>query len=72
MQYIREAYGVPAKRGGRVEYSGAGRKGLLGTITGSKGARLLIRLDGNKHSHIFHPTWEMRYLEQGKEHHGKA
>ena len=62
MQYIREAYGVPAKRGARVAYSGSTGNPLLGTITGSKGARLLIRLDGHKQSAIFHPTWEMSYL----------
>jgi len=73
MQYIREAYGVPAKRGGRVEYSGTGSRALQGTITGAKGAHLRIRLDGYKHSHSFHPTWKLRYLEQEKDTpHGKA
>lgn len=62
MEYIRNTYGVPAKRGARVEYSGAGRP-LLGTITGSKGAHVCIRLDCHKHSLQFHPTWKLHYLD---------
>lgn len=61
MDYIRTTYGVPAKRGGRVEYTG-GTVPVLGTITGAHGARLRIRLDGSEHIHNFHPTWELRYL----------
>jgi hypothetical protein len=59
---IRKQYGVPAKRGGRVEYTG-GKSSNLGTITGTSGPHLLILLDGSKHSMPFHPTWEVRYLD---------
>lgn len=62
MDYIRKTYGVPAKRGGRVEYSGAGRP-LMGTITGTEGAHLRIRLDCHKHALCFHPAWKLRYLD---------
>jgi len=61
VETVRRLYGVPAKVGGRVEYTGQGRP-ELGTITGTIGAHLLIRLDGKKHSLPFHPTWELRYL----------
>ena len=61
MKYIRNYYGVPAKRGGRVQYTGCG-KNKLGTITSANGARLNIRLDGVKHTMPFHPTWELKYL----------
>lgn len=60
--YIRDFYGVPAKRGGRVEYYG-GKMPIFGTITGADGAHLSIRLDGNKHPSPFHPTWALRYLD---------
>lgn len=63
MDYIRKNYGVPAKRGGRVEYTGCG-KAELGTITGADGAYLCIRLDGLKQAGNFHPTWELRYLPE--------
>lgn len=63
MQYIRDYYRVPAKRGGRVEYNGDG-KATTGTITGAEGARLRIRMDGEKHTGIYHPTWAMRYLPE--------
>jgi hypothetical protein len=62
MAYVRRYYSVPAKRGGRVEYTGCGRK-ELGTIRSARGARLMIQLDGVKHAMPFHPTWELRYLD---------
>jgi hypothetical protein len=61
MAYIRRYYDGPAKRGGRVEYTDGPPR--LGTITGSRDARLLIRLDTEKRSYPFHPTWELRYLD---------
>lgn len=63
--WIREHYSVPAKRGGRVEYTGDG-KTKLGTICGASGAHLKIRLDGAKTSLHFHPTWKLRYLDADK------
>lgn len=63
MEYIRESYGVPAKRGARVEYTGDGTRSM-GTICGADGARLRIRLDGDKRPRTFHPTWMIRYLTQ--------
>ncbi|MBN8955000.1 MAG: hypothetical protein J0H17_00070 [Rhizobiales bacterium] len=64
--WIRKAYGVPAKRGGRVEYTGEG-KPEFGTIAGAKGSHLSIKLDSCKHTMPFHPTWKIRYLEDRKE-----
>jgi hypothetical protein len=65
MDYIRKAYGVIAKRGMRIEYTGAGRV-ERGVITGSRGHLLRIKLDGHRRSMPFHPTWEIRYLwEEG-------
>ena len=63
MAYIRKHYSRKAKRGVRVEYTGEG-KPQQGTITGAEGARLRIRMDGDKHTGIYHPTWEIRYLEE--------
>ena len=68
IQWIRDNYGVPAKLRGRVEYTPCeGSKdetGKLGTITGVSGPHLLIRLDGEKHSRPYHPTWQLRYLDE--------
>lgn len=61
MAYIRKAYAVPAKRGGRVEYKGCG-KVEHGTITGADGHYLRVRLDGEKHAGNFHPTSDIRYI----------
>ena len=61
MEWVRKNYGVPAKRGGRVEYTGCG-KTELGTIRSANGAYLMIQLDGVKHTMPFHPTWKLRYV----------
>lgn len=61
LAYIRDTYGVPAKRGGRVRYTG-GSKPMLGTITGATGGHLDIRLDDVRYATPFHPTWELEYL----------
>lgn len=62
IDYIRRQYGVPAKKGGRVEYTG-GATPEFGTICGAQGAHLTIRLDGMKHTLPYHPTWKLRYLD---------
>lgn len=56
MDYIRRYYKVPAKRGGKVLF-----KGQQGKITGHYGPYLRIRLEGQRRSGIFHPTWEIEY-----------
>ena len=65
MEYIRKTYKVPAKPGGRVEYTGSG-KPEYGTIKSADGAHLSILLDGEKLTRKFHPTWEMRYLPDNR------
>lgn len=65
MDYIRKTYDVPAKRGGRVEYTTShGSKVTKGTITGARGGHLYIKLDGWNHSLRFHPTWNLKYLDE--------
>ena len=65
MDYIRRAYGVPAKRGARIIYTGAektlGR--AFGTIVGSRGAYLRVQMDdGHPKSPItMHPLWCIEY-----------
>jgi hypothetical protein len=62
MKYIRDHYGVPAKRGGRVRFTGGSNGPITGTITSSHGPHLRILFDGDKHSLPVHPTWEIEYL----------
>jgi len=56
MDYIRLVYGVPAKRGASIKYCG-----MAGKITGADGGYLLIKLDGEKRSKRYHPTWNIEY-----------
>lgn len=62
MQYIRDTYGVPAKRGARVRYSTAAGP-RAGTITSARNGKVRIRFDGLKNSYLHHPTWKLEYLE---------
>ena len=56
MEYIRQMYQVPAKRGRIVEYTGGDNVRRRGYIVGSAGAHLRIRLDGEKLTRLYHPT----------------
>ena len=62
MARVRKYYGVPARRGMRVIYTGSGEI-QFGTIrSAGMNLRLNIQLDGLKHTKPFHPTWELEYL----------
>jgi hypothetical protein len=68
MEWIRAHYGVPAKRGARVRYTpceGSTDKSAEGVITAVCGPHLRVRLDGERRSRIFHPTWQLQYLDGG-------
>lgn len=49
--YIRAFYGVPAKKGLRVTVNGK-----PGKIISARSARVVVRLDGEKHGRPYHPT----------------
>jgi len=57
LAYIRAAYGVPAKRGGRVKYGDQ-----YGTITSARGPYLRVRFEGETYPRLLHPTWHVEYL----------
>jgi hypothetical protein len=61
MEYIRETYRVPAKVGMHVIANGQ-----KGVIVGARRQYLLIRIDGRTDILSFHPTWEMKYLENNE------
>ncbi len=62
MESIRECYGVPAKRGARIVYSGDGCP-ALGTVVASRGHYLRVRFDDAPNPiATLHPTWEVEWL----------
>jgi len=63
---INEQYGLSCVLGQRVLYTG-GREPKYGTLTGTRGARLLIMLDGGRIAGEYHPTWELMHLQPAKE-----
>lgn len=66
IEYIRKTYGIPAKRGGRVIYTGSG-KIQQGTIKSARAGYLMILLDGDKWPKTFHPTWCLEYIPKNPE-----
>jgi hypothetical protein len=62
MKYVRATYQVPAKRGARVRYEWPDGVPREGTIVGSKDQYIKVRLDGDEHWGLYHPTWKMTYL----------
>jgi hypothetical protein len=64
MADIRLLYGVPAKRGARVQFTEA-EKAVRGTIVGSRGGYLRVRWDKSGVTHTMHPTWMLVYVEAG-------
>lgn len=54
----RDYYNVPAKRGMKILYGTT-----MGTIVGSKGVYLRIRLDGEDSIKSYHPKNLITYLE---------
>ena len=67
MQWIREQYRVPAKRGARIAFTCCSTCGLrLGTIVATSGPYLRVRFDedhGAGRPVSIHPTWNVDYLE---------
>lgn len=62
MEYIRRHYGVPAKRGGRVEFTESNGARFKGTILSTRAALLRVKLDGLRVPVNLHPTWNIKYL----------
>lgn len=56
--YIKEYYNVPADEGVKVRF-----ESKPGVITGSLGAHILVKLDGESESRPYHPTWHMEYVD---------
>ena len=62
MGYIRQHYGVPAKRGGRIEFTDTNGAKWRGTIRSARDGRLRVQLDGLRTTETLHPTWNVLYL----------
>ena len=58
MAAVRRRYGVPAKRGMRVRVY----DGRVGRITSTYGDNIYVRIDNDRHTRLFHPTWRITYF----------
>ena len=64
LEDIRKYYKVPATSGGKVEYDRLGVK-HGGEIVGTESGRILVKFEGQP-AKPFHPTWNIRYMEQNE------
>ena len=55
LEYVRNYYRVPAKKGKIVSYNGK-----LGIITGASGPHVKVKLEGMKHALCYHPS-DLKY-----------
>ena len=63
MEYIRNHYKVPAKRGAKVRFTDCNGKQSIGTIRSARGAYLRCHFpDHPERLHTIHPTWHVEYL----------
>ena len=67
MAHIRENYGVPAKRGGRLIYTDSdGVKFFCVIKSATQSGHLLVlvddRINGYRGRMKLHPTWQVEYL----------
>ncbi|MEO8298778.1 MAG: hypothetical protein ABI574_13325 [Burkholderiales bacterium] len=63
LKYIRSAYGVPARRGVRIEFTGEPGRTQPGEVRAASGAYLRVRFDGDPAMYTLHPTWGVKYLD---------
>ncbi len=49
--WINQTYNLKVKNGMAVAY-----EGKIGTVTGSTGQYVMVKLNGEKHSDSYHPT----------------
>lgn len=61
MEYVRNTYKVPAKRGGKVRYAGF-EVPKVGKIVSSKGGYIRVAFPGESRNVLLHPTWNVEYL----------
>lgn len=66
LQWIRKTYGVPAIRGGLVEYTGDGFA-QQGIIRSARSGYLRVQFGEGHCPLTLHPTWEIRYLDASTE-----
>ncbi|NKZ84480.1 hypothetical protein GS982_19970 [Rhodococcus hoagii] len=68
LAYIRAAYAVPAKRGGRITFDEPTRSKHVpraGTIVAAADQYLRVRFDDEPgRIHTLHPTWGVTYLKE--------
>ena len=66
MDYVRKRYGVPAKRGGKILFTGTSDgRAVEGTILSAQNGYLFVEFQVNalvSQRAKIHPTWKVEYL----------
>jgi hypothetical protein len=61
--YIRKAYGVPARRGGRIKFSPCPGIVKEGFVVASAGSRIRVRFTDMRRTVVLHPVDAVEYLD---------
>lgn len=63
MKYIRDRYGVPAKRGARIRFTDSNGVQWIGRVKSAPGHRIHVAFpEFPRGTAILHPTWNVEYL----------
>lgn len=63
LQYIRNAYQVPASRGTKVRFTPDSRdKPMVGRVLSAHNALVVCRFEGSEKRWNCHPVWQMEYF----------
>lgn len=60
MESLRRYYGVPAKRGAKIIFTGC-KHPVAGRIISAQDHKLYIRTNDGRRFGPLHPTWEIEY-----------
>lgn len=67
-KYMRDTYGVPAKRGGRIIYTDHHSNKFYCTIKSTINGKLRVLVDDRVTNYrgrlILHPTWNIEYINE--------
>lgn len=61
--HIESYYGLPFRVGSRVRYDDGPNGTLEGTVVGTAGPYIKVKVDGEERCGLYHPTWNIELLE---------
>jgi hypothetical protein len=63
LEYIRSAYNVPARRGGKITFTPCAGICKQGFVVAARGKYIRVRFADMRRTVLLHPTWQVEYLD---------